>query len=114
MNYFRYVETAADGIKLYHEEADAVSTTARELLSGAKRICFLGFGYNPFNVDRLKVRGSLDLSTTVIGTTRGLIGGELETRKADWRKHWPTDIRLVRSVNSEDNLTILRDQKFLD
>ena len=89
MNYFRYVETAADGIKLYHEEADAVSTTARELLSGAKRICFLGFGYNPFNVDRLKVRGSLDLSTTVIGTTRGLIGGELETRKADWRKHWP-------------------------
>jgi NAD-dependent SIR2 family protein deacetylase len=71
----RYVETAAAGIRLYHEEAEAASTSARELLSRAKRICFLGFSYNPFNVARLKLgRSKLELSTTIIGTTRGLIG----------------------------------------
>ena len=46
----RYVGTAAAGIRLYHEEAEAASTSARELLSRAKRICFLGFSYNQFNV----------------------------------------------------------------
>ena len=78
MEHPRYVETAAAGIRLYHEEAEAASTTAREVLSTAKRICFLGFSYNPFNVARLKVR-SLDLSTTVIGTCRGLVGSPRDT-----------------------------------
>jgi hypothetical protein len=55
MEHPRYVETAAAGIRLYHEEAKAASTTARELLSRAKRICFLGFSYNPFNVARLNL-----------------------------------------------------------
>lgn len=36
----RYVETAAAGIKLYHEEAEEASTKARTLLRTAKRIGF--------------------------------------------------------------------------
>ena len=78
---FRYVETAAYGIKLYHEEAKAATEEARELLSRAKRICFLGFGYHPFNIDRLNIGGSLDLSTTLFGTTCGLIGMEIQNAK---------------------------------
>jgi hypothetical protein len=112
-NHFRYGETAADGIKLYHEEAGAASTRARELLGSGKRICFLGFSYNPFNVDRLNIGGSLDLSTTVIGTTRGVFGRELEAAKNRLAEALGGDIHLVRSVNSEDNLDILRDHMFL-
>ena len=70
----RYVETAAAGIRLIHEEAEAASTAARELLKRAKRICFLGFSYNQFNVARLSIGGSLDLSTTIIGNDSRVIG----------------------------------------
>ena len=113
VNHFRYVQTAADGIKLYHEDAEAASTRARELLSSAKRICFLGFSYNSFNVARLKVSESLDQSTTVIGTTRGVVGRELDAAKNGLAEAVGGDIHLVRSVNSEDNLAILRDHTFL-
>src|SRR5206468_3427791 len=58
VEHFIYVKTAAAGIKLYHEEVEAASGKARELLSRAKRICFLGFSYNPFNVARLNIGGS--------------------------------------------------------
>jgi hypothetical protein len=100
---FIYVKTAGDGIKLYHEEAEAASTRARELLKGAKRVCFLGFGYHPFNVARLNIGGSFDLSTTVIGTSRGLIGMEVNDASS----------RLIEALgggqialSNEDNLEI--------
>lgn len=110
----RYVETAAAGIRLYHEEAEAASTRARELLSRAKRICFWGFSYNPFNVARLKLGTSkLDLSTTIIGTTRGLIGMELDDAKGRLFEALGGDVKLRLSVTSEDNLTILREHMFL-
>jgi hypothetical protein len=112
VEYFIYVKTAAAGIKLYHEEAKAASTRARELLSRAKRICFLGFGYNPFNVARLNIGGSLDLSTTVIGTTRGLIGMEIQDAKNRLAEALGGDIYL-KAEDSADNLDILREHMFL-
>ena len=109
-----YAKTAAAGIKLYHEEAEAASTRARELLSRAKRICFLGFSYNPFNVDRLKLGTSkLDLSTTIIGTTRGLIGMEIDDAKGRLSEALGGHINLEVSVGSTDNLHILREHMFL-
>jgi hypothetical protein len=110
---FIYVKTAAFGIRLYHEEAEDAATRAHELLRRAKRICFLGFSYNPFNVARLDIGGSLDLSATIIGTTRGVVGRELEAAKNRLAGALGGDIHLVRSVNSEDNLDILRDHMFL-
>ena len=81
MKQFRYVETAAAGIKLYHEEAETASARACELLRGAKRVCFLGFGYHQFNVARLNIGGSFGLKTIVIGTALGLIGMEVQNAK---------------------------------
>jgi hypothetical protein len=69
---------AAHGITLLHEEAEAAASLARKLLSRAKRVCFLGFSYHPLNVARLKIDGSFDLSTNMIGTARGLIGREVQ------------------------------------
>jgi hypothetical protein len=110
---FIYVKTAADGIKLYHEEAKAATEKAREILSKAKRICFLGFGYHAFNIDRLNIGGSLDLSTTVIGTTRGLLGMELQDAKNRLAEALGGDITLRLALTCEDNLAILRDHMFL-
>jgi hypothetical protein len=113
MEHPRYVETAAAGIKLYHEEAEAASASARELLKNAKRICFLGFSYNPFNVARLSIGGSLDLSTTIIGTTRGLFGMEIQDAKGRLAEALGGDIHLRQEVNFADNLDILREHMFL-
>lgn len=114
IEYPRYVETAAAGIRLYHEEAEAASTSARELLSTAKRICFLGFSYNPFNVARLELgRSKLDLSTKIIGTTRGLIGMEIDDAKERLVQALCGDINLRLSATSSDNLDILREHMFL-
>jgi hypothetical protein len=110
----RYVETAAAGIKLYHEEAEESSTRARELLSGAKRICFLGFSYNEFNVARLKLHESkFDLSTLIIGTTRGLVGRELEDAKKRLFEALGGNVDLRFAANCEDSLLILREAMFL-
>jgi hypothetical protein len=110
IEYFIYVKTAADGIKLYHEEAEAASTAARELLLAAKRICFLGFGYHAFNMERLNIGGSLDLSTTIIGTTRGLIGMEKEAAKNRVSGALGGDVHF----KGEDSLNVLRETMFLD
>jgi hypothetical protein len=114
MKHPRYVETAAAGIRLYHEEAEAASASARELLSRAKQICFLGFSYNQFNVARLKLgKSKLDLSTTIIGTTLGLIGMELQDAKSRVFEALGGNVSLRFSVTSEDNLAILREHMFL-
>jgi hypothetical protein len=115
VEHFIYVKTAATGIKLYHEEAEAeaASARARELLRTAKRICFLGFSYNPFNVSRLNIGGSLDLSTTTIGTTRGLIGMEIQDAKNRLAEALGGDINLKFGYGSTDNLDILREHMFL-
>ena len=112
VEYFIYVKTAADGIKLYHEEAKVATEKARELLTGAKRVCFLGFGYHAFNVDRLKIGESLDLSTTIFGTTCGLIGMEIQKAKNRLAEALGGGIDL-NFGSFTDNLDILREHMLL-
>ena len=106
---FIYVKTAADGIKLYHEEADAAAARAGEVLRPAKRVCFLGFGYHSFNLARLKIESPFDLSTTIIGTARGLIGMELQHASHGVADALGESITLTDT----DNLEILRRHMFL-
>jgi len=74
----------------------------------------LGFSYNQFNVARLKLGTSkLDLSTTIIGTTRGLFGLEIDDAKGRLSEALGGDIHLRQQVNFEDNLDILREHMFL-
>jgi hypothetical protein len=109
VEHFIYVKTAAAGIKLYHEEAESASARACELLRGAKCVCFLGFGYHPFNIARLNIGGSFDLSTTIIGTARGLIGMEVDHAKNRLSEAIGGQIALT----NDDNLDILRRHMFL-
>jgi len=54
----RDLKIAADGIKIIPEARDDAETfvTAREWLRWAKRICFLGFGFDSLNIQRLSFR----------------------------------------------------------
>lgn len=100
---------AARGITLLHEEAEAAASLARELLSRAKRVCFLGFSYHPLNIARLNIGGSFDLSTTIIGTARGLIGREVQIASNRLAEALGGSINL----SDADNLDILRRHMFL-
>ncbi|MBI1816627.1 MAG: hypothetical protein HYR72_16745 [Deltaproteobacteria bacterium] len=70
------VRLAAESIRIIHEtEAGDAFRVAIERLGAAERILFLGFGYHPTNLARLRVR---DLPRVPVwGTSRGL-------RKAEW------------------------------
>jgi hypothetical protein len=105
-----YVRRAAAGITLYHEEAEAASAAARELLRTAKRVCFLGFSYHPLNIARLNIGGSFDLSTLVFGTARGLIGLEVDNVRNRLAEAIGGDTQL----SDTDNLDILRRNMLLD
>lgn len=110
VNHAVYVRRAAEGITLYHEEAEDASAAARELLKRAERVCFLGFSYHQLNVDRLNLGAArFDLRTTVIGTARGLVGEEVPSARTRLLTAIGGDIYL----HDEDNLHILRRNVFL-
>lgn len=98
---------AARGITLLHEEAEVAAV--RDVLRHAKRICFLGFGYHALNVARLNIGGSLDLSTTIMGTMCGLIGMEKQVAKNRVAEAIGGDIHL----GGEDSLGVLKENVFL-
>ena len=53
---------AAHGIQIMpeHREESKVFERVRDVLAGAARICFLGFGFDPLNVERLGLASVLD------------------------------------------------------
>lgn len=54
---YKSLKTAAEGIKIIHEgiEGNSEFSSAHRLISEAEIICFLGFGYDPTNLERLKI-----------------------------------------------------------
>lgn len=70
------IRRAASNIKIIHEHQDIDKVEefrqAKELIQQAEVICFLGFGYNPVNVDRLKQIGLLEGKAHIYGTAKGI------------------------------------------
>jgi len=63
-------------VHIIHEEIDpSLLDQAHRWLSAAHMICFLGFGYHPLNLERLRMREPHD--ATICGTTFGLSGPEI-------------------------------------
>lgn len=73
-NYAATIKRAAAGIKIIHEIKDADNdpnfTKAHQLVAQAEYICFLGFGYNPSNIERLRLPKEKNIR--IIGTGFGL------------------------------------------
>ena len=86
-----------------HDKTPPAMEAAIEALNDAETICFLGFGYHPLNVERLRVQNSAGRS--VFGTAQGLIGNEVGATGEALRS-----ILLTPSVmlSDADNLAVLR------
>jgi len=71
------VKQCTSAIKIVHEGTtdDPELATAHDLLMRAEVICFLGFGYHPVNVERLKF-DILPSNKTVLGSAYGITGEE--------------------------------------
>ena len=105
--YFAAVNAAA-GISLLHEAEPALDQ-AKALLDGAERVCFLGFGYHPTNVERLRLLNSAR-SRSVFGTARGLIGGEIDAVENTLQR---TLLPGAVTLEDVDNLVLLRKYQIL-
>ncbi len=71
-------------IKTIHEDNDhdQVFKFARELLYNAEIICFLGFGYDQKNIERLTAPGLL-AGKTIYGTTYGFTASQIQRIKSN-------------------------------
>lgn len=82
-NNLQFYQRAASGIRIVHEdERTDEYATAHTWIGGAKVLCFLGFGYHPTNVRRLKLKQVVTgkAMTFIGGTCLGL--GEAERTRA--------------------------------
>ena len=71
-------QAGADSIRIIHEDIsqDPVFEEARKLLSEASTICFLGFGYDETNLDRLRISALGASNPMVYGTAFQVPEGE--------------------------------------
>ena len=104
------MEKAVAGIGIVRESEDVPSEQAdkiHRLLSEAKVVCFLGFGYHKANVDRLHI-GSYKGETQWFGSAFGL--GMAEIRKAS--QLFPDGLRI--GDTSSDIMAFLRSSAVFD
>ena len=74
----RVTQACADSIRIIHEDIseDPVFEEALRLLSEASTICFLGFGYDEINLDRLRISALGASKPKVYGTAFKVPKGE--------------------------------------
>jgi hypothetical protein len=106
---YHAVSEAASGIKLLHEETSSSLEQARKLLGAAERIAFLGFGYHPLNIYRIAIDTAIASKKWIVGTTRDLLGREVQDVQDRIRKAFGSPIL----NQGEDSLSLLRSTMFL-
>jgi hypothetical protein len=105
---YNSVGYAARGITLLYDKAKPELEAARRLLTAAQRVCFLGFGYHPLNLERLRLPDSS--GRAVFGTARGLIGGEVASVENALRTYLLCG---GVTLTDADNLVVLRQHLIL-
>lgn len=104
------IRKAANGIKIIHEgiAENPEFKRANELLAGAKRIIFLGFGYDQINMSRL---GLTNLhGKTIIGSTHGLTRAEWmgikknNNGKINFDRNGFLNLEFLRNITPFDSL----------
>ncbi len=94
----KHAEIAAANIKIIYEEEIGQSMElkqAHRILSRASRLVFLGFGYDPVNLERLRLGETLPVGVEIDGTTYCRTKKEMEDirsviegcARADEKKH---------------------------
>jgi hypothetical protein len=108
----RTIENAAEGIRVIPEarDGDAVFATARHAIGNCKRLCFLGFGFDSLNLQRLDIPGLLEWrhesTPLIVASALGKTPTECEfyrkrvcgARSRPWETHdWENSVTLRRS-----------------
>jgi len=100
------VRAAADGIQIIHETITAERfERAHQFLGKAERICFVGFGYDETNLDRL-LQPEQNVLVKVVGSALGLTPGETQFVRNVFSKHRFNDVSL--DVECGEALAFLR------
>ncbi len=105
------VKRAYKFIKIIHEDisADPEYEKAHEILSTAKRIYFLGFGYNSVNYNRLQIDNA-KIADIILGSSYGIT--RLEAGKIEQLS--PGRLQLKNKEGNMDVLRFLREFISLD
>jgi hypothetical protein len=105
------LEQAATGIRIIHEgfDGDEHFARARKILQQSQKICFLGFGYDPTNIQRLGVHGG-DISARLMGSAYGLTRAESQRVRVRFQGQ-ATHLELGNEV--QDVLAFLRNNPVL-
>ncbi len=91
------IGVGARNIKIIHESIDNEPQfkKAHDLLINAKKICFLGFGYDKTNLNRISPQVKIDWRLTpVYGTAFGLGKAQSDWVKFYFKKNFGADIQL--------------------
>jgi hypothetical protein len=101
---------AADGIKIIHEAASDAFAHAHKVISEAQRLCFIGFGYDSTNLERLL--SNARKPTDVCGSAVGVTGREGFFIQNEFKRVGCPNVSLDHQ--SVDALDFLRNQCPLD
>lgn len=71
------LKIAMGGISIVHEDVDPAFSKAHKLLMLAEHVIFLGFGYNPKNIERLQLTKHLRPNAHVTGIVIGMTENEV-------------------------------------
>ena len=109
-----WIKLARDNIKIIHESSDEGTEfdQARQLLAGAERIYFLGFGYHETNLRRLRINDLCnpdDPIREICGTVYGLSHQKREMLK----KYKQTPNKLIDLIDAKV-YDLLYNHAFLD
>ena len=106
------LQKTATNIKTIYEQKESPELNeARQLLSQAEQIFFLGFGYAEENLEILKLPDRTKRATSIYGTTFGLEIREkidIRSRIKEWLPVEFTDQVTIGHMNSTENMDCLK------
>ena len=106
MTNYNLIQKAANGIKIISEvnPSEKGFFDAYRLLEKAKRIFFIGFGYNRVNLDRLDLR-IIPENAQVIGTRMGLSDQETDDTREYFAKKFLRGIQFKLGMDATKFIT---------
>ncbi len=98
------IQRLADKLRIiYEEEENPALEEARELISKAKRVFFLGFGYAKENCEVLKLPEVLNAKPRIYGTALDFTTKEIQSIRGMFHQH------SVVHIHNLDSLALLRE-----
>lgn len=107
------IKQASESIRLMYEDRSNQSgvTEAKELIRAAKCVCFLGFGFDPDNVERLDLRNCCAPSSV---TGKFVVASRYKVAEGEWARTAQI-VPFNQIVNRDwDSLALLRETYVLE